>query len=212
MNGIPVTTFDSAFSTSGNPQQMFTRNGDNLISVEVVIAESGGTMEVAFYDAMQSILKKQKLTKSGMVNYTLRSAGYPDWAWVNADKVVDGKTEVLKAVAGLHALLVRKDGDGFNKLRRPLLDDRAKLRPDLSEEELREVRERTEDSWVERLAIAKVSDLPSDLSVESFEDGRLWVVTRPDQKAPVQINATEGSVESVGQHWSRFNGEWKMVR
>lgn len=213
VNGIPAQAFrheaGKQASTTGVAHMTMARNGRNEIVVEVTINAPGGEIVVAMGEGFPPA-NKTTFTKSGSARHTYDASGLPEWAWSKADKVTDAKAELQKAIKDLHALMQRKDKDGFFKLRQPAMDDLVKINPQVAARQ-----EGMKQYLGELMSKGKLGAIPAELIYESHEDGRLWVVVTPDYQVPIRLQGTgemANASAETGQFWARFNGEWKLVR
>lgn len=185
-------------------------NGDNTLTVETRITNPKGEVHMTLVKSIGAPpLFDQTLTHSGVLNYTLSQSGLPQWAWINADAVMDGRSELLKAVAAYQQAFVKKDIASIDAFERPYFDNVLKMQAmppgalaEAQSEEAKDIRS------------AKLRPLaaPEDLLAESYLNGRLYVVMDKDHNAPVMLESPPGPAWGMGEYWSRIGGKWHVVK
>ena len=229
INGIPLRYFKEAGpKTTSSAAGTFTdasptgfmsttylllcTNGDNQVSIEAQTTDPKGEVRMTLVKSMDApALFDQTLKKAGTLNYTLAQTGLPEWTWVTADKVADGKGELLKTVAAYQQAFVKKDIATIHAFEKSYFDNMMKMMP-MPPGELQEGLK--EDG--KQISAAKLQPMApaDDLQVESYMDGRLYVVLDKNHNAPVILEAPDapGHPWSMGEYWSRIGGKWYVVK
>lgn len=219
VNGVPQTYLkhlgqkgdDSPKNISGTGYALLCKNGENKIEVEATITDPKGYVAMSAYrDFDQPKLYEQKLTKSGTLIYTLNVNDFPEWSWTKADSVTDGKSDLLKALGEYQQAFVKKDAARIEAFEKPLYDDVIRtgmMQPEMLKE--------LSKQRAEQLRTLKLRPFPAtaDLAVQSYMDGKLYVVTDKDHQAPVrqQLGNDPGMTNDSGKYWSRIGGKWYVV-
>jgi hypothetical protein len=103
-------------------------NDDNKLAVDAQITDPKGEVHMTLVKSMGAPpLFDRKLTHNGALNYTLPQSGLPEWPWVKADTVADGKSELLKTVAAYQQAFVKKDIAVIDAFERPYFDSVLKM-------------------------------------------------------------------------------------
>jgi len=187
-------------------------NGDNKLTVEAQITDPKGEVHMTLVKSIGAPpLFDRTLTHSGTLNYTLPQRGLPQWAWIKADAVTDGKSELLKIVAAYQQAFVKKDIASIDAFERPYFDNVLKMQA-MPPEALQEAQ--NEDAKDIRSAKLQPLTAPDDLLVESYLNGRLYAVTDKNHNAPVMLEspAAPGLPWGMGEYWSRIGGKWYVVK
>jgi hypothetical protein len=153
----------------------------------------------------------QTLKKNGTLNHALNLSGLPEWSWIKADKVPDGKNELLKTVAAYQQAFAKKDIASIDAFERSYFDNVIKMLS-MPPEALQDAQK--EDAKEIGSAKLKPFPAPDDLLVESYLDGRLYVVTDKNHNAPVILESPDapGLPQGMGEYWSRIGGKWYVVK
>lgn len=187
-------------------------NGDNQLTVEAQVTDPNGEVRMTLVKSMDAPpLFDQKLTHSGALNYTLSQSGLPQWSWTKADAVADGKSELLKTVAAYQQAFVKKDIASIDAFERPYFDDVLTMQA-MPPSALQDVQ--NEDANDIRSAKLQPLVAPDDLLVESYLNGRLYVVMDKNHNAPVMLESppAPGLPWGMGEYWSRIGGKWQVVK
>lgn len=187
-------------------------NGDNKLAVEARITDPKGEVDVRLVKSLdEPPLFDQKLTQSGTLNYTLPQSGLPEWTWVKADAVTDGKNELLKTVAVYQQAFVKKDTAAIHAFERSYFDNVQKMQAMPAEALQEALKGEANDIRSARL---RPLAAPADLLVEAYLDGRLYVVTDKNHQAPVLLESPgmSGHPWGMGEYWSRIGGKWYVVK
>jgi hypothetical protein len=229
VNGVPVHYFkeqgpqvsqtDSGTFTNASPvlfvstaYLLLCTNGDNQLTVDAQITDPKGEVRMTLVRSMdQPPLFDKKLKHSGTLNYTLSETGLPQWAWIKADAVTDGKAELLKTVAAYQQAFVKKDIAAIDAFERPYLESVLKMQA-MPLQALQEA----QNEEAKELRSAKLQPLapPDSLLAESYLGGRLYVVSDKNHNAPVMPVSPDApdAAWGMGQYWSRTGGKWYVVK
>jgi hypothetical protein len=229
VNGVPVHYFKNAgpeVSNSGGgtftdaspvlfmstAYVLLCTNGDNKISTETQITDPKGEVRMTLTKSTDApALFDQKLTHSGTLNYTLPQTGLPEWSWIKADAVADGKNDLLKAVAAYQNAFVKKDIPSIDAFERPYFDNVLKMMA-MPPEGLKDA----QNDDAKDIRSAKLQPLApvDELAVESYLNGRLYTVMDKNHNAPVMLESpdTPNLPWGMGEYWSRIGGKWYVVK
>lgn len=229
INGIPLRYFKEAGpKTTSSASGTFTdasptgfmstsylllcTNGDNPVTTEAQTTDPKGEVRMTLVKSMDApALFDQTLKKTGTLSYTLAQTGLPEWTWVTADKVADGKGELLKTVAAYQQAFVKKDIATIHAFEKSYFDNMMKMMP-MPPAELQEgLKEDGKQISAAKLQAMAAAD---DLQAESYMDGRLYVVMDKNHQAPVMLEAPDapGHPWGMGEYWSRIGGKWYVVK
>jgi hypothetical protein len=229
VNGVPVHYFKqqgpkvnktgNGTSTDASPvlflstaYLLLCTNGDNQVTVETQITDPKGNVRMTLVKSMDAPpLFDRTLTRSGTLNYTLAQSGLPQWTWIKADAVTDGKSELLKAVAAYQQAFVKKDIATIDAFERSYFDNVLKMQA-MPPQALQEAE--NEDAKDIRSAKLQPLAAPDALLVESYLNGRLYAVMDRNHNAPVILESpdTPGVPWGMGEYWSRIGGKWYVVK
>jgi hypothetical protein len=185
-------------------------NGDNKISVEAQTTDPKGEVQLTLVKSMnEPPLFDQKLKHSGTLNYSLPQSGLPQWTWIKADAVTDGKSELLKTVAAYQQAFVKKDIATIDAFERSYFDNVLKMQA-MPPEALKEAQ--NEEAKDIRSAKLQPLSAPDSLLAESYLNGRLYVVTDKNHNAPVMLVSPGTPPWGMGEYWSRIDGKWYVVK
>ena len=219
INGVPVHYFKQQgpkVSKTGNgtftdaspvlflstAYLLLCTNGDNKLTVEAQITDPKGEVHMTLVKSMDAPkLFDRTLTHSGTLNYTLLQSGLPQWAWIKADAVADGKSELLKTVAAYQQAFVKKDIATIDAFERPYFESVLKMQA-MPPGALQEAQ--NEDAKDIRSAKLQPLAAPDDLLAESYLNGRLYAVMDKNHNPPVMLEclmlrAFPGEWESIGR-------------
>jgi hypothetical protein len=80
-------------------------NGDNKLTVEAQITDPKGELRMTLVKSIGApSLFDRRLAHSGTLNYMLSQSGLPEWTWIKADAVTDGKSELLNPLPHISRL------------------------------------------------------------------------------------------------------------
>ena len=210
--GDKIRIEDSSHRWSDTNYLFFCVNGDNKITVEAKITDAEGSVQMTLEKSPNGPnLFEQKLTTGGTISYTLAQSGLPEWAWVKADAVTDGKSELLKAVAAYQQAFAKKDIatiDAFKKPSTEVMRKAMAMSPQAFQEEMKRLADMVRES--------KLLPLPAvnALDVEGSLGGRVYAVTGKDHDAPVVLQFPPPFSEltlEFGQYWTRIAGKWDFA-
>lgn len=196
----------------GTSYLLLCTNGNNNLAVEAQITDPQGEVHMTLVKSMdQPPIFDQKLKHSGTLDYTLPQSGLPQWAWIKADAVTDGKSELLQSVAAYQQAFVKKDIATIDAFERPYFDNVLMMQA-MPPSALQEAQ--NEDAKDIRSAKLQPLAAPGDLLAESYLGGRLYVVTDRNHNAPVMLLSpdAQGLPWGMGEYWSRIGGKWFVVK
>jgi hypothetical protein len=228
VNGVPVHYFKQQgpkVSKAGNgtftdaspvlflstAYLLLCTNDDNKLAVDAQITDPKGEVHMTLVKSMGAPpLFDRKLTHNGALNYTLPQSGLPEWPWVKADTVADGKSELLKTVAAYQQAFVKKDIAVIDAFERPYFDSVLKMQA-MPPGALQEAEH--EDAKDIRSAKLQPLAAPDDLLAESYLNGRVVVMDK-NHNAPVMLESPDapGLPWGMGEYWSRIGGKWYVVK
>lgn len=214
VNDVPIHRFEGGAPEEGmsSPTDavnigLWLANGDNTVAVESKALAEGGRADVTIVSGFDGPdLLKETIAGDGRVELAVTGENLPTWGWEGAEAVSDDGTEVLAAVAALHAAVTAKDTEAFEKAQEASVADLTQVwgpMPDAIRDEMRAF-----------ITATPVQPLPEGLTATAYHDGRLWMVAAPDGSAPVRI-VDEGDLNmriETGQYWVKKDGRWQVIR
>ena len=227
INGVPAHHFSSSLgqgseTDSVGSMSMFAKNGANVITVEARPEAAGhkASTEVSVivntgsFDDLNKSLFTQKIDGSGSATYTVVLQGVPQWAFLTGTAWSGDKNAVLAAVRALHKAYADRDFKTIEAVQKAGFDDLSAAMG----EALGSYADLCADQR-KLLKTAKLSPLDAQLTVESFYDGRLLVVSDKDGLAPIRLASAAVDKEgrpketmATGQFWIYRDGKWSVIR
>ncbi len=229
VNGVRILHFSSdpkLGKSSTDSLGMFSTyatNGPNIVTVEAR-PEKGETAATTTFIGMVATGSMDDFDKPPLFKETIAGAGksektivlknVPQWAFLKVAPYTGSKDDVLVAVRALHKAFVDHDAKAVVATFRPDYDD---LHSYMGEAvgTLDEFTKQMSDSARD----PKVEPLPADLKVESGYDNRLFVVTTPSGKAPIQTASKELGQDGkpkwfwdTGSYWIHRPDGWFVIR
>jgi uncharacterized Zn-binding protein involved in type VI secretion len=228
LNGIPIKRFGKGVPESDESGTLiiasglsnFGINGVNTLTVDTQATgqQPDASTELLVFntrsdsgdasDAMDHPLFKKEIAGAGTIQYSLTLGNVPHHIFDDATPWKGDPNAVLAAVQALHTALAAHDMKIIAAFLRPVFEspgsgqDPANFDPMIAH-------------FVASLKQSKVADLPPNLKVESFYDGRLFRVTDANNLAPIRAvslkSGTGGHPEEMlemGDFWCNRNGAW----
>lgn len=209
VNGVPIHRFtptpDGGSSTDVIGIGQWVVEGDNTVTVETQ-SKDGGTTRVAVVRTIgEPDLFDGEIAGAGSTQCKVPLKGVPRWGWLDAEQWTGDNQALLAAVAALHVAFGKGDTKAIMRLYKPFADDMQPYMGPLAESDL-----------AEPLKGGTVQPLPTDLTIDSYYDHRLFVVRRGDGSAPIRV-LNEAVVKGMpaleaGEYWIRKGGQWQIIR
>lgn len=209
INGVPISRFggkdDRGMGIAANAG-MWLNDGENTIAVEAKPTGTGAKTTVVIVRSMgEPPMFERTIEGAGRVEHKVTVNGHPRWSWFDAERWQGDNGALLAAVKALHEAYVRKDQAFVEANRRALEDDFTQVMGPLTEQEREE-----EKAFI---AKARLAPLPASLVVTAHYGNRLFVVSRSDGGAPIQLSVPDvPGVSEIGQYWVRKGSQWTVVR
>jgi len=231
VNGVPMLFFSSDPTLGKGPLtdslgtfSTFAKNGPNVVTVEAR-PEKGQTQATTTLSAIATTgslsdldkppLFKETITGSGKTEKTIVLKNVPQWAFLEVQPFAGNKDDVLNAVRALHKSFADHDAEALQAAFKPMYND---LLPYMGEAAVGSPAEFA-SHMTEMATNSKVDPLPGDLKVESGYDNRLFVVTTPSGKAPIQVASKQVSQDGqpqwkmdTGIYWIHRPDGWFLIR
>ena len=230
VNGVLIHHFSSdlalgkgSLTDSLGMFSTFATNGPNVVTVEAR-PEKGETAATTTFIGMVATgsmddfdkppLFKETIAGSGKSEKTIVLKNVPQWAFIKVEPFTGNKDDVLVAVRALHKAFVDHDAKAVVATFKPGYDDLVAYMGEAVG---------TLDEFSKQMADyarnPKVEPLPADLKVESGYDNRLFVVTTPSGKAPIQTASKELGQDGkpkwfwdTGSYWIHRPDGWFVIR
>ena len=230
MNGIPVLFFSSSSALSEElltdslgTFSTFAKDGPNFLTVEAR-PEKGQAQATTTVSAIATTgslsdldkppLFKETITGSGKSENTIVLKNVPRWAFLEVQPFAGNKDDVLTAVRALHKAFADHDAKTLQAAFKPMYDD---LLPYMGEALGSPAQFAAQ--MTELATNSKVEPLPADLKVESGYGDRLFIVTTPSGKAPIQAASRQLSQDGkpqwtmhTGMYWIHRTDGWFVIR
>lgn len=214
VNGVPVHRFAAGAPEEGSSGPFdvvglgqWMRNGDNEVVVEGRATAEGGGIDVEILASIDAPpLTAGRIDSDGKIIATIGMDGLPEWLFLTSEPWTGEADDVLGAVRALHDAMAAKDTAEVDAMGRAMEEDMSRVWGPMPEELRAQFHRFIEAHPVQPLA--------ADLTVESFYDGRLWVVSGPGGAPPVRVvnPADENDRIETGQYWIRWDGRWMVIR
>jgi hypothetical protein len=231
VNGVPVLHFasdkslgDGSLTDSLGTFSTFATNGPNVVSIEAR-PEKGHPKATTTFSAIVATgslsdfdkppLFKETIEGSGKAEKTIVLKNVPQWAFLQVQPFTGNKDEVLDAVRALHKAFADHDAKALHAAFKPMYND---LLPYMGEAAVGTLEEFSQQ-MAEFAKNSKVQPLPADLKVGNGYDNRLFFVTSPSGKAPVQAASKELGQDGqpkwrmeTGSYWIHRPDGWFVIR
>jgi hypothetical protein len=228
LNGIPINSFGGGRSEGGDTGTLFIGNGvmnygiDGVntlkvetkptgpepdASTELVVIGAGGNPEQT-QSAIDHPLFRKKIAGAGTIEYSLTLRNFPHRLFDEAAPWKGDPQAVLTAVRALHKAFVARDMKAISSALRPGFESMQDAKELGSFDGMMA-------QFEQSLKGSKIEELPANLKVESFYEGRLFRVADGQGRAPIHAASikvgTDGRPEELlelGQFWCYRNGVW----
>jgi hypothetical protein len=226
LNGIPIKRFGKGIPESDESGTLiiasglsnFGVNGVNTLTVDAKATGPDASTELLVFntksdsgdatDAMDHPLFKKEIAGAGTIQYSLTLGNVPHHIFDDATPWKGDPNAVLAAVQALHKALALRDMKTVAGFLRPVFES-----PDSGQNPA------NFDAMIAHfgasLKQSKVVDLPANLKVESYYDGRLFRVTDANGHAPIRAVSIKAGADGrpdqmleMGEFWCNRNGDW----
>jgi len=226
LNGIPIKRFGKGVSESNESGTLviasglpnFGVNGVNTLTVEATATGQDASTELLVFntksdsgdasDAMDHPLFKNELAGAGTLQYSLTLSNVPHHIFDDATPWKGDPNAVLAAVQALHKALVLHDMTTVAGFLRPVFESPGSGQNPANFDAMIA-------HFGSSLRQSKVVDLPANLKVESYYDGRLFRVIDAKGLAPIRAVSIKSGADGhpnemlqMGDLWCYRNGAW----
>ncbi len=226
LNGIPLERFGKTGTQGDGATTLsiglaeYGVSGVNTLVVEAKPARPArdASTDVALFvagagfkqrdSALQHPLFRQKIMGAGTVRHSVTLRNVPHHFFDDATPWHADPAALLTAVQALHKAFLKRDYKTIAASLRPVYDSSPNLRQlGGFDEMMRQLQQ--------SLRSCTVTDLPKELKVETYYDGRLFRVTGENGAAPIRAFPAHipagGEPEAlleIGSFWCYRHGEW----
>jgi hypothetical protein len=228
LNGIPINTFGGGDYKGGGSGTLFIGNGltnygivgVNTLSVEAMPAagEPDASTELVVLGAgpdsanalgeLDHPLFQKKIAGAGSIQFVVKLRNLPHRLFDDAAPWHGDPNAVLTAVHDLHKAFAERDMKVISAALRPAFDNMEDAKQLGSFDGMMA---HLNDS----LKGSKVAELPANLKVESFYDGRLFRVNGANGLAPIRAASIKVDADGrpdefleLGEFWCYRDGIW----
>lgn len=228
LNGIPINSFGAGDYKGSESGTLFVGNGltnygidgVNTITVEakaaagepdasteLVVLAAGADSGKAL-DELDHPFFQKKIAGAGTIEFKLALRNLPHRLFDDAAPWHGDPQAVLSAVRALHKAFAARDMKAIGDAIRPAFESTQDAKEPGSFDAMMV-------HFGESLKGSKLAELPAQLKVESFYDGRLFRVTDVNGLAPIRAASIKADADGrpdeeleLGAFWCNRNGVW----